>query len=951
MNTAAEISRRRAKDAQQERASRGGFLHQPGVADMSGLYKEYTPKLEGEEKEYAESRPASYKFGKEAGRFLLGDVAMMHEFPSIKKQYESMPALAAGAMLTADTILTLPGFGVLKPALRKFGKRINEGLKVAKIAGYKKMKHIPDEFFVRAVPGKGKMAESSRKVLFQDLYKAEVQKSPHLVAKGFDKHPETVFKTQARKYGLKEDVKLAEADPRTMKNFMVDMVAEGEKIAKKADMSRLSWVRPVRKAADAAEQAGLGMYSKGYLPLVKATEVRNVEYYSMIAEFQDIVEGHALGSVTKRAAGMESRKLALDMSKFELEKAGKGLHVINDMTGKAPVGEIQKYFETLPVKSQEMIKAYHLWADKMWYQQFHFELDDILQLSSFDKRTARSVNNAKRRLDKDLQDILSPRYNLFETDKQQMINEALSKFRGEVATSVPFGKHVAADGWRILDDRLKFREVHGEGRLTGYINNYAQRFPDLDKRYDKVVNEVFGRRPDAGYTISRTQANAGDVVTDIREMVEVRSRMQANELVMKDFMNPQGEFAQWAKNLPHGYKHYMMHYVGRALGRSSPTDELIAKKIAKYTGMVVDPKTLDKTARKVTDLCYMGTLGMKPAVAGRNLFQSFIFTGTDIGGGWHNMKRMIAGYGDLRNKETVDYLKDIGVVKQYAPELGAQLRAWTDSLVKVNDRPVNWESMRDAMMWMFKQSEEATRLATGAAAKRVWEEAEGKFAKGIIGKLDAKDIGEFSKSIGLKHRDKSVQQHIGKMLTDGNYEGAKKFFINNVSDDVNFIYGKMDSPLGFYKAGAPGRLLSVFQSWPINYAELMVKWAKTGDLDQKMVSWVSSNAAAYVVMAEAWGGHTALHNTFFAVQPTMPIVFEPIHKALWAAGQAATGNMDDAEKTFKSLTSHVGKTYVPMGSEISSIMSGYKGSGLPGAVAGSVGAQQGNFYQRLPGVK
>jgi len=87
-----------------------------------------------------------------------------------------------------------------------------------------------------------------------------------------------------------------------------------------------------------------------------------------------------------------------------------------------------------------------------------------------------------------------------------------------------------------------------------------------------------------------------------------------------------------------------------------------------FTRKVYDERSVANLAHTINDLVYMGGLGFKPFSAMRNYFQPLLMVPADMGG-VKDFYWLGKGYPSAFRKSTRDYIKSIGAIQEFAPDL------------------------------------------------------------------------------------------------------------------------------------------------------------------------------------------------------------------------------------------------------------------------------------------
>lgn len=806
---------------------------------------------------------------------------------------------------------------------------------------------------------------------YQEAWKLAVRRNPVLNKFYSTNNLSGLFKTEARRlFGRRgaERFTLGNASPNVIRNMIRDMDANAGKIAWLGDTSFMSYVRPIRKTLDYFEDA-YGTYSKGYVPITSAFERASQMEADDIMRFHNIQVEHGLGKIKKGFGGRPDR-IKPFYSASEAKLAGELVHKIRDMTQKLNLQgtsavqkrtEIEKLVSRYPTNSQKLAKAYHEWTDYMYKNNLYTKMEGAFRTVGLTDAGREVAAKEFRYFQNIVNAIMDPKHNIYESEKRRLLMGAMNKIRKEMVESSGAKNFYYTDpaiGRGLMERELTFTRTTATGKrfgnVTNYLENYAAKMPtEHDAAYISFVEQLFNIKR-AGYTIPRSAQEAFVMAEkDLGTMVEARASIQARELVVRPFLNPEGELAGYLRGLPDGLKEYFTHYVSRMLGRPSYSDMKIANFISNKFGQKLSGSSVDKVAQEVNNLFFMGVLGAKPFSAMRNLFQPLV-TGPGELGGIRGVHDLWKGLMMMKKPEWRDYLFNSGIIKEFAPELFAKMRAMPAGIgIKMGGKE-RWlpemDNVRDALLIMFEMSDIFSRMWMASSAAINWSRVIKKYMKPTaLGDkvMDANGIRKFMKEPGLSSRGFGKRNEIKALLETHQYEDAMKLYMRDVTADTQFLYGKADAPLAIHKYGAPAKMGAVFQSWTVNYAELLHSWATTGNIPQHMTGWLASSAAAYMVMSGLWGTERAAESTFLGpiTDPNMPIVLHPVFESMKAIYHLGTMRPNLAEKDMKKLLSTV-RNVIPAGSALSQFKRGFE-KGPAEGLASLGGFQRGWIYQSM----
>uniref|UniRef100_A0A6M3KUT3 Uncharacterized protein n=1 Tax=viral metagenome TaxID=1070528 RepID=A0A6M3KUT3_9ZZZZ len=662
------------------------------------------------------------------------------------------------------------------------------------------------------------------------------------------------------------------------------------------DTSVFAYLYPVRKVFGKFELL-FGAHSKVYLPLKAMHAKTNEAAFMEVANFQTFLQSRNLGKIS--ASNVGRYKFKPMFSRAEWDEAGQLARKLDDLKSKGEATTvIQAEMEKSSVIAQKIYKSYEEWTDHMYAQHMKVKIPQLLEkagLTSIGENELNALLQGPKGIEKIVDHVFAAGHNLDYKNKLAVIDATLNKLRKTVddnphwfkgfddpAMAEELGKKL-----ELLKKDLTFARGKGRGFIN-YLENYATRVSEGARGTYGTRQAGIGVPKRAGYTRGRLLEESLEASEDLTKMVEVRARMQARELYAFPVLP---KIAEDIATLPPRLKSFSEHYAARLLGQPSPVDERVAAWLNARFSTRWDDRRVMNLAWKINDLIYMGGIGFKPFSAMRNYFQPLLNVPADLGGlrdiGW-----LLRGYGRAFDKSAREYIRSIGAIQEYAPDL----------LFSIKATPYGHrlQQVRDMAMWMFKNSDRHNRYVTGGAALAKWEHFFNKFAKETkFGRvLDKSGLEKFKSKLNINSRESWVRAEMNRHLSEGTLKGmeeAKKLWVNDVIADTQYLYGAADSPLVSHAGGVIGKTAAVFQTWWMNYASLLDKWMfKTGDPGDKakrMFTWMLSSAAAYHIMEQMWGESTAARTVFTGPLPLdfdIPATWKPfrdgIKTSLTAAG-------------------------------------------------------------------
>jgi len=758
-----------------------------------------------------------------------------------------------------------------------------------------------------------------------------------------------LFKVQVgRLFGAKEVERLTwdTIGARDFSKVLLDTLLNEGKVLRKLDITNRAYILPIRKVFGPWE----GMYhtmSRVYKPIKKAFGNANSASYMAVKQFHLIQANRGLGKITKRG------EFRAGYSQAEWDEAGKLVRWMDDAQGSgAPQVAIQARFSQTSPTIQGIAKSYAVWTD---YMYANFMKEKIPQLFHLRGLTPEGVNGLERltsrfsgKMDSYITEVLAEGNNLGFENKVRVIENILGRFR-TLAKDHPhwfldFEAKEAIGAEKTLLKALTFR---GKGAKVGfphYLENYGQRLFDRPGRMTKLPPS----KATAGFVKTRTKETAEEAVSDLGRVVERRATSQSKEV----FVNPHlPEWNEAIATLPPKLKSYSNHYVKRMLGQASEVDAKVARMVNRLLGTHWDDSRVMRLAWTVNDLIYMGGIGFKPFSAMRNYIQPFLMVPADMGG-IKDFYWLARGYRRAFQPETRKYIRDIGAITEYSPDLLFRPAvSQFGKILRVGEKEFSlpqMQKMRDYAMWMFKGSDRHNRYVTGGAALDKWEYFFNKYIRiGEGGKLETgtRGIERFKKKLNLGSRERWVQAEIEEQLRIGtrqSWEEAKALWVKDVIADTQYLYGAADSPLFAQVGGGVTRTAMVFQTWWMNYGSALGKWMfRSGDVStsaNRMLAWTLSSAVGYHIMAKPlWGPGTARRTVWTGPLPLdfdLPASWKPFHdavKTLVVAGGIPL-RVSDMEMAKKQMMATIRSSliYAPGGLQIGQMVRGIRKEGFPG---------------------
>jgi hypothetical protein len=740
-------------------------------------------------------------------------------------------------------------------------------------------------------------------------------------------------------------------------NLMKDVLEHGQTYRKALDITGWAQIKPTRKVFGMAD-AVWGTYQQFYKPvknLLRATNIAEINYvrawHGILAGRN--VEGKPLLKMKTNSLG--ETVLKENYSAKELSNAGKLATDIDyfQSTGKT-AAEVQALMDSAPPKVQALAKSLHEWYDWMYADFARNRIPQLFETAGLTERGKAAVQGIMSRpggVVEMVNGALRSGNNLPFAEKQLVIDNALKSLKQLVSkenlnwfTDKPL-KALQKDELKGLVDRLKelqaqltFRKGEKTLGFPNYIENYTARLP---KESVKPWTPEGGLPAEmhAGFTKPRLLEEPGfELKTDIPSLIGARARMQAKELFLYPSIDQHKDFVS---RLPKNLKDYSTHWMNRILGIPSPVDVRAAQWLSRFSTKGWDERRVVDVAQKINDMVYLGGIGFKPFSALRNYIQTPLMVPGDLGG-IKDQVWLAAGAKKAFEPSTREFIRSIGAIQEYAPDLAFNL--------KISKHAEGFvDKARDFGMWMFKASDRHNRYWTGGAAMAKWEHFLSKYGENGI--VPSRNLDSFKSKLGTASREAWVRKDLDDLLKLGTPESfleAKKLFVNDVISDTQYLYGLSESPLIGYKWGAPGRVSLVFQSWWMNYADTLSKWLfRTPEpgggklisaTNERLLTFMLSSALAYESMEPIWGARTAITSVGTGPLPlslSVPPTWKPFLDGFKTIADSImlpiSGDLDKVRRDSIQLLKDA-LIFAPGGIQAYQMIQGARKEGLPGVM-------------------
>lgn len=805
-------------------------------------------------------------------------------------------------------------------------------------------------------------------------YRTEFQKYGHKIfGEAWEPQLERkIFEGHLNRLMPGQTIRLQDAGPELMKAIHRDMYLH-PKISKRAAKEILGTytklmpdvISPTR-VVYGSWQASHGAYDGVYKVIKEGFGAANVYDMQWNMIVKKTLEQYGLGKATvKKASGM---KFEPGASKEQFENAYKALQQLDDLAQKGAKNPVFRN-KVMPQMSQDImnglgdterriVQATRDIMDSIYGQYMKEKIPQIFEKYSLTPYGRMGIERLMRDVDQEITRLLATDNGLSHEEKLTGLSSVLKtvKERLNHPWVGTMGRHPWFDETgdalkgtiRELSKDFTLSNETGTGRFVGYLENYVARIGSqhrvIRSSWDKYLIPQTQKDPvgrfQGFFTKQRSQLESFDPIKDYDSMIRGRIRAQANDL----FLYPKIEQAirhMQKVEAPAKLRSYTEHWISRVLGRPSNWDVNVANWVSK-TGIENLPKTLGggpwderkvmALAGTINNINVMAGLGFKPFAVLRDMFQPFLLVPTDLGG-LKSIGHLVRGMRKQTDPAFRDYCKSIGVISEFVPEIARAERILPFGVGAKADK------LRDASLWMFKNSDKWNRYVTAGAANEKWVDAVAAIGgETKLATMPNHMIKKFIRKSGLKGRYPWVRDEIMEMISKGNIQGAKDSFIRDVVADTQYLYDILESPVFAQTGGIVTKTAALFQSWWMNYGTLMEKWARTGDSGKtkvnKLFTFMLTTAAAEQVMGTLWGpamaertvGLGPFPSEFFEITPAS---WQPVLQSLKMLSAITARNPEDIERQAKAIARSAWM-FVPGGLQLKAFHKGYEREGFEG---------------------
>jgi len=706
----------------------------------------------------------------------------------------------------------------------------------------------------------------------------------------------------------------------------------------------LPWMMPERFVYGAGE-AVYHTKSKVFDKLLAAQRAANGYRVDLGNTFMTMLQQRGFGKIVKKSTGSWTFKpnkalyndKTLDGAKEVLRKiddiaeAGRRGKVIDTTEARAQINQLLNKLKEDSPTVFELVDLTHSFTDVLYKDMLQQYVPKIVNRLPLNQQGRAYISQMTKLWGTRAEQLFSTASSANATEKISFTKKLLADFRKAIKKP-EFYDNLTKSQQALVDNTLSGLTYGGKSHLAmpAYLEGYMPRVPMRGEQFAGYAKSALVGK--ASYTYRRKQQGAGQLVETFQEMIGARIGAQAKQM---HFYHEAGDVIDYARTLPDAWRAHTDFTISRMIGQPSNWDHKVATVLSKIPGTGSwDEYRAMKAAKTITGMQYAGLLGLRPFAVFRNLTQPLLMTPPEMGGGVRDVASLVRGLGRVADPKHRKYIQEIGAITDFLPD--QQVRPLLPKL----GIGAQWNNIRDAFLYFYRNSDKFNRYWSGAAAIEKWN-----WATGQTGEI--KHLGSFMKKLGLRHRSKAMQTEIRNLLELGRIDEAKKLFVRDVIENTQYIYNTANSP-SLMGSGGAQRLVSSFNSWWMNYGAAVSRWATTGQASDriKRIGMGMLTAAATEQLLESWAGRrTAIRSVGIGPFPlgdaSMPPALAPIWHMLGAAKQTAQGYMFDDQASRQAGLDHFYKAMkqtavitVPGGLMMQQAARGYARDEWPGLMMG-----------------
>jgi len=716
-----------------------------------------------------------------------------------------------------------------------------------------------------------------------------------------------VFKAHLeRLYPNKVGAGFGDVTPTQVSNVLLDMMKHKAVSWQVMHPTLMATFKPARVVFGLGEKV-LGTRINIYKPIVAALARMNKSYFNNSLLFSKMLEQRGVGKVVVKKSGEFKFKRAKWATPQVFDEVHKAMSKMDELSmaasrakDKAAVAgfesEIAQVGRMMSPGAKVILATTRSYLDHLYASHVKMQIPRLFgkaKLTRLGQAKIEEMMAGPGGLNYSVNRLFATKAGKTTPEKINGMKELLGKvkekltFQGETH---PYFQESGADLAKTLKE-LSQGLAWTKGGFMRYLDNYVAR---VSKHEDVLLGKWRGglfKDQGAFHTKLRALEKQRGAPVNFETMLQARTMAHAKEHFLYDKL---GEVVKFTEGLPPAWIDYTETYLSGILGVPTKGDYQVAQFLTKTAGGLArlmgkgeglwNEHRVTQLAYTLNNLVYLGGLGFKPFSATRNLFQPLLTVPADLGG-LKDLGSLVKGYRWAFNPKNRAYIRDIGAIAEYAPEIHMRPRMLGLGKTLRGREVPTLDSIRDTGMWLFKGSDRFNRYVTGGAAVTKWDRLMSKFG----GEVKPQYVGKFSKKLGLDRRYEWSKAEIEDLLYRGRFAEAKASYVKDIIADTQYLYGAAEAPAVLRKYGAVGRTGAIFQSWWMNYGTLLSKWATTGASPgakaERLFTMMTSHAMAYSLMDPLWGKATASRGVAFGPFPgefnefLLPPAWSPVYHA------------------------------------------------------------------------
>lgn len=730
---------------------------------------------------------------------------------------------------------------------------------------------------------------------FEEVLTTEVYR-----AKAAPRTVENIFAAHVRRlFPEAEGLGFGEITPHQMTNVLLDMMENKSISWQAAHPTLMASLHPARVVFGIGETA-LGTLKNIYEPIKAALGRTNRNYFNHSLLFAKMLEQRgAYESVVVKESGEFAIKRAKWLTPKVMDEANAVALKMDELAQKALgaskgeatelAAESAKLGQGMSFGAKVLVDTWRTFSDHLYGEHVKMQLPRLFRKAGMTELGQVQINrmmDGPGGLNYAVDELFSTVSNKNTVEKIKGMKEILKRTQSRLEYVGEAHPYFKAQGPQLAETIAGLQKELGwtEKGFLKYLDNYVARVSQHESNMVTKWRETIGGQYEAAFAKTRTLEKLKGQPVSFGEMIQARTLAHAKEHFFYDKL---GEVFKFAEGLPPAWTEYTESYLTGILGRPTVGDYKLAAAFTKTVGGfsralkdltggrvggegLWDEQRVIQLAYGINNLVYLGALGFKPFSAARNMFQPLLTVPADLGG-LKDLGKLVSGHKWALNPKNQAYLRDIGAIAEYAPEIYLRPPILRQGKTLGGVELPTLDATRDIGLWMFRGSDRYSRYVTGGAAVQKFEGVAEKFGGEQQIENISKNYKLFSQKLNLGSRRDWARAEMEDLLARGKVSEAKAYFVNDVIADTQYLYGAADAPVVVRKYGAVGRTAFVFQSWWMNYGSLLHKWLTTGQspgaVFERMATGMVSQSMGYMLMEPIWGKGTAVGTTFLGPFP------------------------------------------------------------------------------------